>query len=287
MRIMWTRTLALALATALAGPLSAQTDPGGEPEPGGGPAQPERPAVSKFKDPTSALWVNTYGNIRVSDRLFWIAQTHFRFSDTEATPFAGQVGQLYNRHALSYLVSKKFRASLGGVLRVNFNEDEVLPGEQRAVPEWRIWHEYLWAVPMGRVYFYHRIRLEHRWTRGFAEDADYIFRNRWRYMASAKIPINKHKLGVGAFYVGPEAELIMQSGKAVVDSPLEDLRLHTSFGYIATPRVTFALGGMYSMGQDLSNGAFYKQKFTLRAHCYFSPDWRKIKSKLPAIHRNE
>ena len=184
-------------------------------------------------------------------------------------------------------MSKKFRASLGGVLRVNFNQDDVLEGERRSVPEWRIWHEYLWAVPVSRVYFYHRIRIEHRWTRGFGEGDEWIFRNRWRYMASAKIPINKHKLGVGAFYVGPEAELIMQSGKAVVDSPLEDLRLHTSFGYIATPRVTFALGGMYSMGQDLGNGALYKQKYTIRAHCYFSPDWRKIKSKLPAIHRNE
>ena len=251
----------------------------------------ERPAVSKFKDPSNGLWVNTYGNIRISDRFFWIAQTHFRFNGTDAAPLAGQVGQLYNRHALSYLVSKKFSTSFGGVLRLNFNPDRTSDegiGDARAtVPEYRIWHEYLFAAPMGRVYFYHRIRIEHRWTRGYQTDDEYVFRNRWRYMASAKIPINKHKLGPGAFYVGPEAELIMQSGKPVVGSPFEDLRLHTSFGYIATPRVTFALGGMYSMGQTLDDASVYRQRYTLRAHCYFAPDWRKIKSKLPDIHRNE
>ena len=246
-----------------------------------------RPEFSKFKDPSTALWVNTYGNIRISDRFFWIAQTHFRFAGTDARPFAGEIGQVYNRHAISYLYSKKFRASVGGVLRVNFNTGGIDDDEQRSVPEWRIWHEYLWAVPVSRMYFYHRIRLEHRWTKGFSPRDEYIYRNRWRYMLSAKIPLNKPKLAPHVFYVGPEAELIMQSGRAVVDSPLEDLRLHTSFGYIATPRLTFAAGLMYSMGQDLNNGALYKQKWTTRVHMYFSPDWRKIKNKLPAIHRNE
>jgi len=245
------------------------------------------PKASKFKEPSTAGWINTYGNIRVSDRLFWIAQTHFRFVGTEDTPHFGEVGQLYNRHAISYLFTKKFRASVGGVLRVNFNTGGVGEGEKRAVPEWRIWHEYLWAIPVDRLYFYHRVRLEHRWTQGFQPNDDYIYRNRWRYMISAKIPLNKPKMGPHVFYIGPEAELIMQSGKAVVGSPLEDLRLHTSFGYIATPRLTFAAGLMYSLGQELIDGATYKQKWTTRIHMYFSPDWRKIKNKLPAIHRNE
>jgi len=90
---------------------------------------------AKFKEAKTAMWLNTYGNIRLSDRFYWIAQTHFRFLQTEDTPFAGQIAQIYNRHALGYQVSKTFRASLGGVLRVNFNTDEVLADERRAVPE--------------------------------------------------------------------------------------------------------------------------------------------------------
>ena len=265
--------LIICIAAGLSGPAWSQID--------------DRPSESKFKEPLSLMWVNTYGNLRLTDRLFWVAQTHFRFQQTESTPLVGQVAQVYNRHAISYLFSKRFIVSLGGVLRVNFNTDEIFPNERRTVPEWRIWHEYQFSLPLSRIMIYHRIRLEHRWTQGFANNSDYIFRNRWRYMLSMKIPINKPKLGPHAFYIAPESEIILQSGSAVVDSPLEDLRLHTSFGYIVNPRLTVATGLMYSIGQELTDGAIYKQKFTWRLHVYYALDFRRIKNKLPDIHRDE
>ena len=248
----------------------------------------DEPRASKFKEPITRFWLNTYGNIRLTDRVFWVAQTHFRFRESETVPMFGKPAQLYNRHALSYLFSKYFHASLGGVVRVNFNPSDVVEsGERNAVPEWRIWHEYLFATSLGHAKVYNRIRLEHRWSRGYAEDAEYIFRNRWRYMIAVKHPLNKPKLTTGAFYIGPEAELIMQSGKAVVDSPMEDLRLHTALGYILSPRLTFATGAMYSFGQELSDGEIYGTKWTWRAHMYFTPDLRRVKNKLPDIHRDE
>lgn len=238
----------------------------------------------KFKEAKTATWLNTYGKIRLSDRFYWIAQTHFRFLQTEDTPFAGQIAQVYNRHAISYQKSSKFRVSLGGVLRLNFNTDGVLPTERRAVPEWRIWHEYLFAQPLSRMKLYHRIRLEHRWSQDFENGSKYIFRNRWRYMIKLKVPLNNHQCVPGTFYVSPEAELIMQSGKMVVDSPMEDLRLHTSFGYVVNPRLTVASGLMYSMGQDLKYGGIYKQKWTARFHVYFTPDLRKPKARFVEVH---
>ncbi|MCK8522319.1 DUF2490 domain-containing protein [Aquimarina sp. D1M17] len=246
----------------------------------------DEPTESKFKEPVTKLWVNTYGNIRISKRLFWVAQTHFRFEETEDTPFVGQIGQVYNRHAIGYIYSKYFNVSLGGVLRLNFNTDPESV-DRNLVPEWRIWHQYMFAMPLSSMMFYHRIRIEHRWTQGFAEDSEYIFRNRWRYMFKAKIPINSDKFKPKTFYISPEAELIMQSGKAVVGSPMEDLRLHASFGYILNPRVTLATGIMYSQGQTLSDGDVFKQNWTMRFHVYFSPDFRKVKNKLPAIHLDD
>jgi len=114
-----------------------------------------RPTESQIEEPLTLFWVNTYGNIRLSNRLFWIAQTHFRFQETEETPFVGQIAQLYNRHAISYLFSKSFSASFGGVLRVNFNTDPESSGKN-AVPEWRIWHQYKFAMPLSRVMIYHQ-----------------------------------------------------------------------------------------------------------------------------------
>ena len=241
---------------------------------------------SEFKDTKSALWFNTYGNIRIAKRFFWDAQTHFRFEETPDVPFVGQVAQIYNRHAIGYIVSKKFDVRLGGVLRLNFNT-ALNPVGRNLVPEWRIWHQYQWAIPISTFMIYHRIRIEHRWSQGFADNSEYIFRNRWRYMFRMKIPLNKQRLEPETLYVGPEAELIMQSGKAVVDSPMEDLRLTTTIGYILTPRLTFAAGAMYSFGQDLDDGAIYNPKWTVRFHMYYSPDFRKVKNKLPAIHLDD
>ena len=71
------------------------------------------PETSEFKDPKTRVWFNTYGNLRISKRLYWDAQTHFRFEETANTPFIGQVGQVYNRHALGYIYSKNINFSLG------------------------------------------------------------------------------------------------------------------------------------------------------------------------------
>jgi hypothetical protein len=239
---------------------------------------------TQFDPPSSRLWINTYGNLRLSDRFFWVAQTHFRFRQSDGIPMVGQVAQVYNRHAISYLYSKTFNASLGGVLRINFNPQEATGQTRAVVPEWRIWHQYQFAVPLSRLMVYHRLRLEHRWTRGYAENSPFTFRNRYRYMFRTKIPLNKPKLQPQAFYLAPEAELIMQSGKTVVSSPMEDLRLHLSFGYILRPQLTLAMGLMYSMGQELSGGEVFNQKWTLRFHVYFSPDLRPIENRLPAVH---
>ncbi len=241
------------------------------------------PEESNFKDPKTRVWFNTYGNIRISKRLFWDAQTHFRFEETEDTPFIGQIGQIYNRHAIGYIYSKRINFSLGGVLRVNFNTDESSE-DRNVVPEWRIWHQYQFAQPVYSAMIYHRIRIEHRWTQGFEDNSEYIFRNRWRYMFRAKVPLNNTKFEPSTIYVSPEAELIMQSGKAVVGSVMEDLRLTTTLGYILTPRLTLAAGLMYSQGQTLENAGDFKQGWTMRFHVYFSPDIRRVKNKLPAIH---
>ncbi|MDT0539723.1 DUF2490 domain-containing protein [Croceitalea sp. P059] len=244
------------------------------------------PSESEFKDPKTRVWINTYGNIRISKRLFWIAQTHFRFEETEETPFVGQIGQIYNRHAIGYIYNKKVNAALGGVMRINFNTDESST-DRNVVPEFRIWHQYQFAQPLYNAMIYHRIRIEHRWTQGFEENSDYIFRNRWRYMFRAKIPLNSQKLEPKTLYISPETELIMQSGKAVVGSVMEDLRLTTTLGYILTPRLTVAGGLMYSQGQTLENPGVFKQNWTMRFHVYFSPDFRKVKNKLPSIHLND
>lgn len=246
-------------------------------------SQTTLPSESEYQETKTRVWINTYGIFRVSNRLFWDAQTHFRFQETPNTPYIGQLAQIYNRHAIGYIYNEKINFSVGGVLRIDYNTSEN-PTGRNSIPEYRIWHQYQFAQPLYTAMFYHRIRIEHRWTRGFQENSDYIFRNRWRYMARAKIPLNNNKLVPETWYLSPEAELIMQSGKEVIGSPMEDLRLKTSLGYIVTPRLSIAAGMMYSFGQTLDNPGIYNQAWTFRLHFFYSPELRKIKNRIPAIN---
>lgn len=247
----------------------------------------QRPESAQLSDMQSGLWLNSYGNFRLSDKFFWIAQLHYRRANSEEVPLVGKMGQIYNRHAINYMVSNRFNMSLGGVLRLDYNPDPELPGTKNRVLEYRIWHEYLFVVPFERFMTTHRFRIEHRWSRGFEDGEEYIFRNRWRYSFNLKLPINKPTLSPGAFYFGPDIEIILQSGPPVVDSPLEDLRLIPAIGYIYNPRVTFATGPMYSLGQKLSDGAYYRQRIVWRLHMYISLDFRKLAQRLPDVRIND
>lgn len=234
--------------------------------------------TARFSDITSKLWINTYGNIQLKNNFFWDFQTHFRFQEKDNVPMVGQLAQIYNRQGLGYIFSKKFNATLGFVYRLNNNLDDVAINEKNSNSEWRIWHQYQFAIPFPRLIVYHRFRLEHRWSKGFENNSNYFFRNRYRYMINVKIPINKKKLEEKTLYIAPEAELIMQSGRRVVNSPMEDLRLHLSFGYIVNYKLIVASGLMYTTGQELTDGSIYKQSIVLRMHLYYMlslPKWKK------------
>lgn len=234
-------------------------------------------AQAQFAKPSSLLWVNTYGNIKLNDKWFIDNQFHFRFQETDQVPVVGQFAQFYARQGVGHIFSKSFNATAGTVFRLDSNPNEIAFDEVKRVSEFRLWHQYQFAIPMNRLYVYHRLRLEHRWSKGFNEDSEYFFRNRFRYMFNVKIPINSRRLEEKTLYIAPEAEIIMQSGQVVGGSPLEDLRLHTSLGYIVNRNVIVASGLMYTFGQSLADGTNYRQRLILRLHLYYFLDRKDFK----------
>ncbi|MFO7720525.1 MAG: DUF2490 domain-containing protein [Gillisia sp.] len=245
-------------------------------------AQEERPETSQTSSPSSAMWLGTYGKFRLSDKLYWDAQFHYRRVGDEDLRYAGRMAQIYNRHALNYRVADNFSVSLGPVLRLNFSPDPGNSEFEDLVLEPRIWHEYLFAMPFPRFMVYHRLRIEHRWSRGNRVDAEWIYRDRWRYKFYMNIPINNDKLVPGTFYFSPDFEIIMQSGKAIIDSPLEDFRVNPTIGYIASPRTKYTVSMMYTTGQSLDAGYNFNSRWVFRLNLYLSLDFRKMESKIPA-----
>ncbi len=246
-------------------------------------AQETTPNAAITTPPTTAMWLGTYGTVRLSKNLFWAGELHYRRAEFDDVPFVGRMDKLYNRHGITYLFSKKFSATLGGVLRFDFSENPKSDNYESFVMEPRIWHEYLFALPFPKFMVYHRIRLEHRWNRSTLKGSDWIFRNRWRYKFMMKIPLNNTKLVPGTFYFNPDIELIMQSGKSVINSPLEDLRIYPALAYIASSRITYSTGMMYTTGQKLGMGHVYSQKWVFKFNVYLNFDFRKFEAKIPEI----
>jgi len=239
--------------------------------------------MAEFEDFGSNLWLGSYNKFRLSEKWFWRAEFHYRRGRYNDVPFVGRMSQIYNRHAINYFFSPTFNAAFGVVLRLDFTSDPENDQLEYVVGEPRIWHEYMWVIPTSRFQMFHRVRLEHRWSRGSALQPNWIFRNRWRYKYYMTIPINKPQLVPGAFFFNPDVEIIMQSGKRVVDSPLEDLRIYPSFGYIYNPNITYTMGLMYTLGQRLFDGSVYRQRWVIRANVYVNLDFRKQEKKIPSV----
>lgn len=239
----------------------------------------------EFETMGTNLWLSSYNKFRIGDKLYWAGEMHYRRAGDSETPYIDRMAQVYNRHGLNYVFSPNFNATVGGVLRLDFTPDPENTDLEPVVIEPRIWHQYLFVLPFPRFMLYNRIRIEHRWKRGFenVEDPEWNFRNRYRYNFYMKIPLNGTKLKPGTFYVSPSAELIMQSGKTVVGSFVEDLRLYGNLGYIASPRVTSSLGLMYTTGQNLNDPTLYRRRLVIRFSTYISLDFRKEEQKIPTL----
>lgn len=242
------------------------------------------PTGSVFDEAEDELWLGTYGNFRLTEKLYWAGEFHYRMKGSQETPLVDHLSKLYNRHGLKYVHSKKFSATVGGVLRLNFSKYGNVGENKALVLEPRIWHEYVFALPFERFMIYHRIRIEHRWSKPNLDDAEFIYRNRYRYMVQAKIPINNKKLIPGTYYFAPFIELIMQSGKTIVANPMEDLRLYPHFGYIFNPRISASAGLLFTTGQSSALGYSYRRRWIPRVNLYISLDFRKDEYKIPEVN---
>lgn len=245
-------------------------------------AQFDYPDEISVESPTTWMWAGSYGMIRLGKKVYWDAQFHYRTINTPETQYIGRLAQIYNRHAISVRFTDNFRAAWGGVLRLNFAAERNNPDVVYLRPEPRFWHEYVFAMPlMGRVTAYHRLRIEHRWSIGNAFDADWIYRDRWRYKFFLMIPINKPKMEPGAFYFAPDIEIITQTGKDANASFMEDLRFYPQVGYIANPRLKYGAAMMYTVGQRRNDPFAMTSRWVARLNVYWAIDARRFEEKIP------
>lgn len=244
---------------------------------------------AKTNPPTTGLWLGLYTKFRLSEKLYYYAETHYRRQNSydNRLDFAGRMSKVYNRHGLTYLANKYFEVTAGPVVVLRYTPQPGNPEYKKMVPEYRLWHQWLFIQPqMGRLKVYHQFRFEHRFKRSNAVGAEYKYTNRYRYKLYGYIPINKSYLSDGAFFLYPSAELFLQSGKSVVYNPMEDIRIYTSVGYIINKNYMVFAGHMWTLGQG-STGFDYSQSHVIRLNLYVNFDLRSPRRAIPKVHMDD
>lgn len=245
---------------------------------------------SQLKEPVTGLWLGLYTKLRIGEKTFYYAETHYRRQNSldNNWDFAGRMGKIYNRHGINYLVNNYFEVTAGPVVVLAYGPDRYNPRYERMVPEFRFWHQYLLIQPkMGRVKIYHQFRFEHRFRRGYeVESPEYNYTNRYRYKIYAYIPLNKRYLEEKTLYFSPSAEIFMHSGKSVVYHALEDFRLYPILGYIINSNYMVSAGYTYAIGQALT-GYEYNQSHLIRLNLYVNFDLRPTRKAIPRVHMRD
>lgn len=233
----------------------------------------------------TGLWNGLYIKAKFSKTFGYYAEHHYRLRNRadNVSSFIGRARQLYNRAGINIFFNDNFEAVIGPTLVLNFTPE---PGNARfenVTLEPRIWHQWLFIMPMGRVKIFHQFRFEHRWRRSNVIGSEYDFTNRYRYKFFAYIPLNKETIEENTLFFSPSAEIFLQSGASIVQNPFEDFRTYNGFGYVLNSSLTFFVGHMWTIGQSTS-GFEYKTTHIIRLNLFWGLDLRDLDSKVPPIN---
>ncbi|SHN09591.1 Protein of unknown function [Cyclobacterium lianum] len=240
---------------------------------GSGENEPYIPKKRTNLSPTTELWNGLYIKLRLTDRIFWYQENHYRrrSSLNDRTDFLGRMGQIYNRFGFTYLFNDQFEVTVGPTVVLNFAPDSEDPGYLNYTIEPRIWHQWLLTQGVGSVKILHQFRFEHRWKRYNDIGADYNYTNRFRYKITAYVPLNKPKMENKTFFIAPSNEIFFQTGSHITDI-LEENRLYTAIGYTYNNFMFFG-GHMWTYGPT-SIPSTYSNRHVIRLNIMYTLDFR-------------
>ncbi len=236
--------------------------------------------------PTTELWNGLYLKFRLSDKIFWYQENHYRrrSSTDNRSDFVGRMGQIYNRGGLVYLFNDQFEVTVGPTLVFNFTPDKENPDYLNSTLEPRMWHQWLFTQSIAGIKILHQFRFEHRFKRDNLIGAEYKYTDRYRYKFVAYIPLNKPKMENKTLFISPSNEIFFQTGKYQREI-FEDNRVYTAIGYTYNNFMFFG-GHMWTYGST-NNPGIYANKHVLRLNVMYTLDFRNkrrpVTRSLPAL----
>ncbi|WP_228527493.1 DUF2490 domain-containing protein [Pararhodonellum marinum] len=236
--------------------------------------------------PTTESWNGLYLKLRLSDRVFWYQENHYRRRNgiNNRSDFVGRMSQIYNRFGFTFLFTDQFEVTVGPTLVWNFTPNPDNPDYVNSTLEPRIWHQWLLTQGIGSVKILHQFRFEHRWKRDNLIGAEYLYTDRYRYKITAYIPINKPRMENKTFFLAPSNEIFFETGKHIVNI-LEENRVYTAIGYTYNNFMFFG-GHMWTYGPTAIPGT-YRNRHIIRLNVMYTIDFRNkrlpVTRSLPSL----
>lgn len=219
---------------------------------------------------TQGLWLGSYTKYRLSEKTFYYGEYHYRRTNN----FIQDMGQVYLRFGLTYLINKNVEITGGIVTPLYWAPQQDVEGQDNVVPQYRFWEQIVFVQPFERLKLYHQFRFEQRWRRDFIENSPFKLTHRFRYKISAYYPLNKPKLVNKTLFLSFYEELFIQAGKSITYDYFEDNRVFLGLGYIVNENIQLQAGYMWTFRFAGSPNSF-EHRHIPRISLYHNLDFYK------------
>lgn len=191
---------------------------------------------------STETWLGLYTKYRIGKRTFYYGEYHFR----RRNQFVQDMGNLYLRLGITYLVNKQFEVTAGIVTPFYWAPDQDASNIDKVVPQFRFWEQLLFVQPVGKTKLFHQFRFEQRWRRSFVKGSPFELTHRFRYKFAGYTPLNSRELVPGTLFLSFFEEIFIQAGKSIQFDYFEDNRVFLGLGYIVNPNLQVQLGHMWT-----------------------------------------
>ena len=193
--------------------------------------------LSQTKEDELGSWWMFFGTHHLNEKYSIHYETQLRHYEIGANFF-----QLLPRVGLNYKIDDNSMVTAGyawiptqPVLGEGFEGD--------LVTENRIWQQFILRNKIKNINFRHRYRLEQRWVKqnNFTD-----YKNRVRYMLSAKVPLSKNEDSPLFLFIYDEVFLHIN------DNPFNQNRLYAALGYTVNKNMNIQAGYLRHRNGDLN-----------------------------------
>ena len=193
--------------------------------------------LSQTKEDKLGSWWMFFGTHHLNGKYSIHYETQLRHYEIGANFF-----QLLPRVGLNYKIDDNSMVTAGyawiptqPVLGEGFEGD--------LVTENRIWQQFILRNKIKNINFRHRYRLEQRWVKqnNFTD-----YKNRVRYMLSAKVPLSKNENSPLFLFIYDEVFLHID------DNPFNQNRLYAALGYTVNKNMNIQAGYLRHRNGDLN-----------------------------------